>query len=209
MPQEIYNQKKNVTAAKPAVAGAVYWRTVATAALPTNATSAIPSTGWMCLGYCSEDGLTNEQELDRETIKAWGGDTVLVVHNGKEDRFTFTLIEEMSAAVQRFLHSNTTPAGSSVSGSLDASPYTMSVAVKNEDNADEALVFDMVLREGILKRIVIPLCHISEVGEVVYQDGEAVAHEVTVTCMADDSGVYHYEYYNKPTVSGGSTTTGG
>lgn len=198
------NKKEYVTAAKPAVAGAVYWRTSAAAALPTNAKDAIPSTGWACLGYCSEDGLTNENEIDRETIKAWGGDTVLVVHNGLEDRFSFTLIEEMSSAVQRFLHSNSSNAGSSVSGSLDGTGVSMAVAVKNEDNADEAIAIDMVLRGGILKRIVIPLCHISEVGEVTYADGEAVAHEVTVTCLADDDGVYHYEYFDKPSAGSAS-----
>jgi hypothetical protein len=52
----------------------------------------------------------------------------------------------------------------------------------------------MIMRDNTAKRIVIPDCKISEFGDVVYSDSEAVGYETTVTCMPDSSGNTHYEY---------------
>ena len=51
------NNEAYVSTGKPKVGGAVY-AGATNLTLPTNATSDLPS-GFTCLGYCSEDGLTN------------------------------------------------------------------------------------------------------------------------------------------------------
>ena len=56
----------------------------------------------------------------------------------------------------------------------------------------------MILRDGTLKRIVIPSCKISEVGDIVYSDTEAIGYDTTVDCTPDSEGNTHYEYIQQP-----------
>jgi hypothetical protein len=55
------------------------------------------------------------------------------------------------------------------------------------------VVVDMVLRDGALKRIVIPYAQITEVDEIEYADDDAVGYDVTVMALPDASGNTHYE----------------
>jgi len=74
-----------VTAGKPKVGGALF-RAPAGTALPTDAVTALAE-AYKCLGYVSEDGVTNSTSIDSDEIKAWGGDTVLTPQTGKTDTF--------------------------------------------------------------------------------------------------------------------------
>lgn len=55
----------------------------------------------------------------------------------------------------------------------------------------------MVLRDGAVKRVVIPNGKISEVGDVQYTDSDAVGYEITITAMPDTAGNTHYEYIQR------------
>ena len=82
-----------------------------------------------------------------------------------------------------------------VSGSLD----TM-ITIKANATLLEAhcLVVDMVLKAGVLKRIVIPNATVSEIGEISYADEDAIGYETTLTAMPDENGDTHIEYIQKP-----------
>ena len=69
------NVASNVSAGKPKTTGAI-WVAPKGSTLPTDTATALDA-AFKCLGYCSDDGLTNSTDLESETIKAWGGDTVL------------------------------------------------------------------------------------------------------------------------------------
>ena len=63
------NNARYVTTGKPNISGAVYTAPIGTT-LPTDATTALDTTAFTCLGYVSEDGLTNNNEMDVSSIKA-------------------------------------------------------------------------------------------------------------------------------------------
>lgn len=174
----------NVTAAKPKVGGAVYVAPTGTA-LPTSTAAALNS-AFKPLGYISEDGLTNSNSPESESVKAWGGDTVLTLMTGREDTFSFSLIEAMSDDVLKLVYGD-----SKVSGSLVAG---LTVNVGADDLQDHAYVIDMVLRDNTAKRIVIPIGRVSELGEITYSDSAAVGYDITISAAADSSGYTHYEY---------------
>lgn len=178
------NTATNVSAGKPAVSGGI-WRAPYGSTLPTDATTALNS-AFVCLGYVSEDGLTNSNTPESDSIKAWGGDTVLTVQTAKEDTFSFTLIETVNVDVLKAVYGST-----NVTGSLSAG---VTVEANADEPEDACWVVEMVLRGNVLKRIVIPDGKISEIGEITYKDDEAVGYELTISAMPDSSGNTHYEY---------------
>ena len=61
----------------------------------------------------------------------------------------------------------------------------------------------MIMREGALKRIVIPSGLLTELGDITYTDTDAVAYEVTITAQKDSAGNTHYEYIKSASVTNG------
>lgn len=182
------NDNKNVTSAKPKAGGAIYTAPLGTE-LPTDAVSEL-DTAFKGLGYVSEDGVTNEDTRSSENIKAWGGDIVGAVQTEKEDKFTYKLIESLNVEVLKEVYGS-----SNVTGDLDKGIHIKSNSKELEAHA---IVVDMIMNGGILKRIVLPNAKVDEVGEIVYIDGEAVGYETTLKCFPDKNGDTHHEYIVKP-----------
>ena len=69
----------------------------------------------------------------------------------------------------------------------------------NSTEPEEAVwVVDMVMRDGVLKRVAMPDAKISEIGDITYKKDEAVGYEITLTCLADTYGNTHYEFIEEP-----------
>jgi hypothetical protein len=181
------NTASNTSAGKPNVSGAI-WVAPTGTTLPTDTTTALDA-AFACLGYCSEDGLTNATNLESEVIKAWGGDSVLSIQTSKDDTFAFTLLEVLNIDVLKFVYGSANVTGTLATG--------ITIQANNADVEEKAIVVDMVMRDGAAKRIVIPSAKISEVGDITYSDSEAVGYETTVQCIPDSSGNTHYEYILK------------
>lgn len=167
------NVVANVTTGKPSVNGAI-WRAPLGTALPTDATTAL-NEAFKCLGYVSEDGLTNENSPESENIKAWGGDIVLTTQTEKNDTFAYTLIEALNVDALKSVYGDDNVSGTLADG--------ITVRANSTEPEAAAYVVDTVMKGGVKKRIVIPNAKLSELSEITYKDDEAVGYGVTIMAM--------------------------
>lgn len=185
------NTVENVSFGKPKVSGAIYRGLLGEGlTLPTDATTALDS-DFKCLGYVSEDGLTNSTENSDDGIKAWGGDTVLITDDARKDTFKFKLIEILNEDVLKavYVDDNVT-----VAAATTTTPKSITIKANNKEQPECCWVVEMLLRDGNPKRIVIPKGKITEIGDIVYKDDEAVGYDLTISADADSNGNTHYEY---------------
>ena len=187
------NTKSNVAAGKPKVTGAVFRAATGTTP-PTTASSNLAS-AFKAMGYVSDDGVTNSNSPESSEIKAWGGDVVLNPQTGKTDTFKLKLIEILNTDVLKAVYgdSNVTVAGNETT-----------IAVNSKEGDEGVWVIDTILGT-YMKRIVIPNGKITEVGDIVYKDDEAVGYEITISATPDTDGNTHYEYIAPITGATGAT----
>lgn len=177
------NTAANVSTGKPNVVGGVYVAPKGTT-IPTDATTALPA-AFVCLGYVSEDGVSNSNEIEINDIKEWGGNVVYSSITGMTDTFGFSLIESKNADVLKAVYGD-----SAVTVGNDGE---ITVNVKIETPQEKVWVFELALRGGGAKRIVIPSGAVTSRDEITYNASDAIAYGITVTAYPVD-GSTHTEY---------------
>lgn len=167
------NTATNVSVGKPKAGGAIFYAPLGTT-LPTNASTDLDQ-AFVCLGYVSENGLTNSNSPSADQVKAWGGDTVLTLQTDRDDTFQFTLLEGLNVDVLKAVYG-----ADKVSGTMAAG---ITVCANSQDIPACAWVFNMILTGNVQKRIVIANGKLSKLGDIVYKDNEAIGYEVTLQAM--------------------------
>lgn len=183
MPETTQNNTANVTAGKPKITGAIFTAVEDTTA-PTDATTAL-DTAFKCMGYSSEDGLTNAITRESDTVKAWGGDTVLTPQTEYEETFSFTLIEPLKKEVLEVVYG---------SKNVTEASGLRTTKANSEELPNRVWVFDMLMSNGKARRIVVPKAKVTEIGDITYTDNEPVGYELTITAVPDASGNTSYTY---------------
>ena len=180
------NNSSNVSVGKPQAAGGIYAGDPGDT-MPTDATTALNS-DFDGLGYVSEDGLTNSIEIDTENIVAWGGDTVLTVRTSRTETFAWTFIETNALVLAEVYGPENVIVGAG---------DELTVIHNGKELPRRAYVFEILMTGNKVKRIVVPNGQITEVGDVVYVDGEAIGYEVTLQTYPDADGNTAYEYISE------------
>lgn len=179
------NVATNVSTGKPNIAGAVYVGKKGTATIPTGSTVA-QDTNFICLGYVSEDGLENSNEMDVSAIKAWGGMIVYRSLTELNDEFKLTLIESENTDVLKAVYGD-------ANVTVDESG-AVTVDVKAESPEEKIWVFELELRGGKTKQIVVPSGAVTSREAITYNDSDAIGYGITVSAYPDASGSSHKEY---------------
>lgn len=174
----------NVSASKPKIGGAIYRAPIGTT-LPITATETLDS-GFISLGYCSDEGITNSNAPTTEDVKAFGGVKVLNVLTEKPDTFAFALIEALNVNVLKAVYGD-----ENVTGTLETG---IKVEATMEDYESASWVIELVLRGGVLKRIVVPDAKLSELADIQYADNAAIGYGITLAAYPDANERTHYEY---------------
>ena len=181
------NTALNVSTGKPNVNGGIYRAPLGTT-LPTDASTALGG-AFTSLGYIAQGGVTHGFNLDTGEYRAWGGDLVLAYTNSKTHTFAFGMIEVLNKTVYQTIYGESAVSGTLASG--------ISVSADGADMTEYVYVIELAMRDGAMKRIVIPDGKITEIGDIVYQDSDAVNFPVTITAQVDSTGKSHYEYIKK------------
>nr|DAI49205.1 MAG TPA: tail protein [Bacteriophage sp.] len=180
------NSVSNVTAGKPKVGGSLF-RAPAGTTLPTNATTALDK-AFQCLGYVSDEGVTNSTSIESDDIKAWGGDTVLAPQTGKTDTFQLALLESLNVQVLKAYFGDDNVTGTDVKTGL-------SIKCNSKELQSSVWVVEMIANGNIPHRVVIPNAKPTEMEDITYVDNDPVSLGMTLTALPDDSGNTHYEYF--------------
>lgn len=184
-----------VTAGKPKVGGAIFRAPLGTD-LPESATETL-DTAFAELGYISDAGLRNNNSPESDTVKAWGGATVLNVQNGKDDTFGFVLIEATNMDALKTVYGDANVTTIAVGTGTSDAHNEIKVTANAQEQEPCSFVIDMVLKGGAFKRIVIPNASVTAVGEIVYSDSDPVGYDTTISAVPDDDENTHYEYIVK------------
>lgn len=154
------------------VTGALY-RGDDTATPPTDATTPLAS-GYVDLGYFSEDGVTETRDRSTQTILGWqNGDILREVVTESGITFQGVLVETKKETVELY-YGTTVAADGSV------------IIVPSKTGGRAPFVLDVVDGDNYI-RANIPSGEVTEVGEQVYRNGEPIGYEVTIRAYPDSS----------------------
>ena len=180
------NNSANVSVGKPKAGGAFFVAPKNTP-IPTDATTALPD-AFKCLGFISEDGVSQSIETDTNEIAEWGGQTVLEVQTSRSEKFTQTFIEQ-NVNVLKQVYGEKNVAVADATGEI-------TVYHNGLEKEEYVYVVETILTGSRINRLVIPRGKVVEVGEVIRKLDEAFAYETTISALPyDTEGNTAVEYF--------------
>lgn len=177
------NNVANVSTTK-GVSGGYFFSAPAGTTLPTDCSTALAA-DYVCLGYVSDDGVTETIETDTTDLNDLNGDNVYTVTSSRTETIAATLMEVSEAALKEIYGQDMVE--TDANGNL-------TVKHGSHANPSRVYVLELVLRDGRSWRQVVPAGQVTEVGELNIAAGESAGRQVTITCNVDADGVSVYDY---------------
>jgi len=165
-------------AVRVGVTGELSVAPVGTAA-PTTSVSSL-NASFVGLGYVSEDGVTESYDDTVEEIVAWQN-AVVVRSNTTQSKATLQmrLIETKGKTLELFHKASAVAVVSAGQWKID---------VEGPQSDPRAFVLDVIDGTKHL-RIYVANGEVTERGEIVYANGEAVGYDITITCYPDSNNI--------------------
>lgn len=164
-----------------------------TATAPADADTAL-GVGWTDLGYVSDDGVTETRDRSTNKIKAWqNADEVREVVTEAGLTLKFALLETKKEVVELFY-----------GATVDTTDGSIAI-IPASTGGRKPFCLDIVDGDDFI-RVYVPAGEVTEVGDQVYQSGEAIGYEVTVTCYPTNVGgtvMAAKKFYSSLVVAGG------
>jgi hypothetical protein len=158
------------------VTGGAYLAATGTT-LPTDSQTAL-NAAFEEVGYISEDGVSQSISEDITDLKAWqNGDVVRKIQTSHDLTYQLTMIETSDVTLEAYY-------GNYAAGAVE---------INGDQLPHKSWVLEVVDGDDDL-RVVIPDGQITERGDIVYQNGDAVGYQITITCFPDDDGNKAYIY---------------
>lgn len=172
--------------AKGRSASGYFFSAATTATLPTSASATLDA-ALGNLGKISEDGLTMTISENVTDFKDWAGSIVEKIMDEHDVVFKCKPIDWTDNILAEVYGTGS-----------DAEE----VQVKAIQRSRRAFVWDAVLSNGDLLRVVVPNGQITSVGDVAFNVANLLAGEIEITAFEDEDGVKAYIYTATPTVPG-------
>lgn len=152
---------------------------------PTNAETAL-SASFLGHGFISEDGVTESWDDSVDNIVAWQNAVVVrAARSSSVATFNFKLIQTRGSNLELYY----------VGSTVEANGGEWKIAVVPANSDPRVFAFNLVDGDKIA-RISIGNGEVTERGDIVYKNGEAIGYEVTVTAYPDDNGVLFTKFSN-------------
>lgn len=187
------NNPNNVSTGKPVATGCVFVgphydpNAQSPITLPTELGADGSLTGYECVGYLSEDGITDSVETSTTELKVYGGVIVDTTLDEFKELYKFTMVEILNQAAQK-LAWGTDAVGN---GYVDHGPGGF-----NEDT--RVIVVANQLKGGKVSFKVIPFGKLNSLSDISFKDDELVGYEVEILAAsggyADDPEATSREY---------------
>ena len=99
------------------------------------------------------------------------------------------MIEGLNVEVLKMIYGEDNVAGDISTG--------ITIKANSKEREEAIYVIDMILRDNVAKRVVIPNGKITKTGEIKYADSKALGYQVTVSALPNTDGNTHIEYMKK------------
>lgn len=181
-----------IALAKGALSGYAYAAPAGTK-LPTDATTALDP-AYKGLGYVDNNGVTNANTITATNVTDINGTTVKSEVSAYTETYQFTMLQTNGDTLK--VRYGSTNVQIDASGNITAFHATPS-------GENIILVFELMLGTDRKKRIVVPLAHLTAVGNIQYHASGALGYQVTFTGSpsADINNATSVEYVARLTSS--------
>lgn len=178
----IANSAKAVSTGKGVAGGYLFSAPRTSAVLATlaglNNFETALSSDFVNLGHVSSDGIVNGESVSTNTDTDMNGDPINTSRSDRTETVKVTLVERREASLKEtYGQSNV-----SVTAGTGTAPDVATTHHNNEERDHRVYVAELVKKDGLRWRVIIPDGQVTEVGDLTINSATLLGRELTINC---------------------------